>query len=871
MFDLERAVRNWKKDLARNPSLEDTYIAELEASLRDEVADRIRRGESPEEAFRQASAGMGEPKSIDAEFAKVRSPRRFGGTLFGNYVRVALRKMRRQKGYAFITISGLAVGLACCILMMLWVTDDMSFDRFHANRDSIFRVIKKTSNNGKTLLDARTPFPLGPAALAKVPEVKDYCRFQGYEGENLKRGGKTAVIGRNFGTADPSFFEIFSFPFIQGDPKTALADPRSIVLFESASRSIFGTEDPLGKVVTRTGGWGDYKITGVAKDIPGNSHIMIGSLVSILGDAPGHDVEANDWRPLFYYTYVRLQPGASPDSAAAKIAAVLNENVPKLKAEIILQPLKDVHLKSNFQWDLDNFAQGSRATLNIFTLAALGILFLAMINFMNLSTARSANRAKEVGLRKVSGAGRFEVMSQFLGESVVQAFLGLGLALMLVALALPLFNSLAGKAIAFARLFDPRLIIGIAFMTILTGLLSGSYPAFFLSAFRPAHVLKGGVVSGGRSQAGLRKALVVLQFSLTLFFVMGTAIVGRQLRFVRSTDLGMNTHGVISAARGAFIRDFEAFRNTVLANPDIVSVTQSDPPQKEQRGIPQVSWDGKGPGDESLFFPVTVDPDYLQTFGVGMVQGRFFSRKFPADTEESVVLNETAVRVMGIEPPLGKKLTIGRRAFTVIGVVKDFHQSSLHRPIEPMILRWPGDHYELSVRLGPRHPAEAVAFLEAAAKRFLRDPDLPVTLEFLDKRLDGFYATERKIEAVLGLFTGIALFTACLGLFGLASFLAEKRTKEIGIRRVLGARSAGLVWLQSREFAKWILVAGILAVPAAYLAGEQWLRAFAYHVHPGVGLFAGAVFATLAIALLAVGFQSVRAARANPIESLRYE
>ncbi len=869
MFDLDKAIRNWKKDLAKNPSLEDTYIAELEASLRDEVADRVKRGESPEEAFRQASAGMGQPKAIDAEFAKVRSPRRFGGMLFGNYVRVALRKMRRQKGYTFITISGLAVGLACCILMMLWVKDDMSFDRFHTNRDSIFRVIKKTSNNGKTLLDARTPFPLGPAALAKVPEVKDYCRFQGYETYNMKLGDKTAVLDNNFGTADPSFFEFFTFPFIQGDPKTALADPRSIVLFESAARKMFGTEEPMGKIVTRPGGWGDYRVAGIAKDVPKNSHIMIDSVISILGDAPGHDVQENDWKPLFYYTYVQLQPGASPNSAAAKIAAVLNENVPDLKAEIILQPLKDVHLKSNFQWDLDNYAQGSQSTLNIFSLAALGILLLAMVNFMNLSTARSANRAKEVGLRKVSGAGRFEVISQFLGESVVQAFLGLGLALTLVALALPLFNSLAGKAITFSRLLDPRLIIGIAAMTILTGLLSGSYPAFFLSAFRPAHVLKGGVVSGGRSQAGLRKVLVVLQFSLTLFFVMGTAIVGRQLRFVRSSDLGMDTHNVVSATRGAFLRDFQAYRNTVLANPNVLSVTQSDQPQKEQRGLPQVSWDGKGPGDESQFFPVSVDPDYLQTFRVGMAQGRFFSREFPSDTKESVVLNETAVRVMGIDQPLGKKVTIGRRAYTVIGVVKDFHQSSLHRPIEPMILTWSGGN--LCIRISPRNAAETVAFLESASKRFLLDPNLPVTLEFLDKQIDGFYSAERKIEAVLGLFTGIALFTACLGLFGLASFLAEKRTKEIGIRRVLGARSAGLVWLQSREFAKWILVAGILALPAAYFAGEQWLRAFAYHAHPGVGLFAGAVFATLAIALLAVGFQSVRAARANPIESLRYE
>ncbi len=879
MFDLETAIRQWKKALAANPGLEDGQRAELETCLRDEVADLVGRGMSAEEAFRGVTKEMGSPDKIGEEFFKVYAKRRTGSpswkragfapALFWNYVKVALRKIKRQKGYSVINIAGLAVGLACCALMMLWVRHEKSFDRFHANGDSIYRIIKETSNNGKTMLDARTPFPLGPEILGKVPEVRNICRFQGYEGRDLKYGDKIIFLTNNYGTADPSFFEMFSFPFVQGDAKTALIEDRSIVLTESAARKIFGDEPPMGKILTRPGGWGDFKVTGVMKDIPENSHIKIDSLVPIRFDAPGHDVGENDWEPLFYYTYVQLAPNSTAASAAPKIAAVLNENIPNLKGQILLQPLKDVHLKSNFQWDLDNDAQASQSTLNIFTLAAVGILLLAVINFMNLATARSANRAKEVGLRKVSGARRSEVLAQFLGESILLAFLGLILALILVYLGLPLFNTLAGKSIAFSWLFDPPLIIGIAGMTLMTGFLSGSYPAFFLSAFQPSRVLKGAVISGGRSQAAFRKILVVLQFALTLFFVMGTAIVGRQLKFVREKNLGIDIQNVVTLF--SVFQDYPAAKNAFLANPHILSVTRSDPPQKEQRGISGVTWEGKNTGDESQFFPVTVDADYLQTFRIGMAEGRFFSREIPTDAAEAVVLNQTAAGAMGMTSPLGKRVTIGTQAYSVIGVIKDFHQSSLHRPIEPMILRAPPFHWAICIRISPDNVRDTTAFIEATAKKFASSPDFTITCEFLDDRIEGFYVSERKIEAVLGLFTVIALFTACLGLLGLASFLAEKRTKEIGVRKVLGAPVSGLVLLQTREFTKWILASGMIAGPAAYFTGQQWLRRFAYHFHPGVGIFLSAVFATLLIALLAVGCQSVRAAQANPVESLRHE
>jgi len=785
-----------------------------------------------------------------------------------NYLKIAFRNMKRHKGYSLINVTGLAVGLACCAVMMLWIQYEKGFDRFHDNRDSIYRLIKVTRTNEKTTFDARTPYPLGEAILEKVPEVVNFVRYQGVFGHWEMTHGDKTFYNDNIGTADPSFFEMFTFPFIQGDPKTALSDRYSIVVTESMARKYFGTEDPMGKVMTMHQGRDVFTVTGVMKDVPKNSHLMFDCMIPSVNFWEWWEGAYSGWNMIMFYTYVQLAPNSIASQVGRKIAGVLHENVPNMRAEFLVQPLMDVHLKSNFEWDLDNYAQGSQSTLDIFTLAAIGILLLAMINFMNLSTARSAIRAREIGLRKVSGAQRINVMEQFLGESLLLAFLSLILALILIYAAIPAFNRLAIKQIAFTDIFTPPVILSFLGLTCLTGLLSGSYPAFFLSAFQPARVLKGGTTSGGRHQVVLRKSLVVLQFTLTLILVMGTAVVDRQLNFVQEKDLGIDTHNVVTF--NGFFDQFPSARNILLANPNVLSITCSDPPQLDQRGISDVTWEGKNPEDHVLFFPVRVDADYLQTFRIGMAQGRFFSRDFPSDPTESLVLNETAVRAMGLASPIGQRVTIGERTYTVIGVVRNFHQSSLHRPIEPMILRTSRLPIPTTcVRISPMNTTETMAFIEETMKQFM--PKSPFKYEYLDDRIDAFYSSERKVETILSLFTGIALFTACLGLFGLASFLAEKRTKEIGIRKVLGAGVWGLVLLQIREFSKWILLSGLAAGPAAYFAAGLWLRGFTYHIRPGVTIFLSAIFATWVIALLAVGFQSVRAARTNPVNSLKYE
>ena len=465
--------------------------------------------------------------------------------------------------------------------------------------------------------------------------------------------------------------------------------------------------------------------------------------------------------------------------------------------------------------------------------------------------------------------GGAEIIGQFLGESVVISFLALLLALGIVYFILPLFNNLAGKHIPFGNLFEPQLTLTLIAVTLITGVLSGSYPSFFLSSFQPARVLKGEIISGGQSQAVIRKTLVVVQFVLTLFLIIGSAIVNRQLKYIRGKDLGIDTRNILTTQ--VVFRDYQSAKSIFLNNPDIISMTMSDPPCIDQRGFSNVSWEGKDPGTEIQFFPVAVDPDYIKTFGVTMAEGRFFSDEFPTDRTEALVLNETAARAMDLISPVGKKITIGKQTYSVIGIIKDFHQTTLRKYIEPMILYCPRLNFSLCLRINPARTKETISFIEKTVNDYYPDPNRPFRYEMLDDRIDKFYTSEKKVETILKVFTVIALFTACLGLIGLASFMAEKRTREIGLRKIFGASVGGMVWLQSWEFSKWILISGVIAGPLAYWAAKDWLSSFAYHFNPGIGILLVTLSVTLLIAIVVVGYQSLKAAMANPVDSLRHE
>ena len=875
MFNLEKAIREWKTELAGKPALDDTYISELEAVLRDEIADRVRGGESEEAAFRASKAGMGEAGKIGSEFSKVRRPRGWGQRLGWHYVRISVRKIRRQKGYSAINIAGLAVGLACCILMMLWIRDERGFDRFHVDRDSIYRVITETKTDQGILLDARTATPLGPALKAALPEVAEYCRyFTNKMGYGLQLGSEI-VYGDAMGVADPSFFTLFSFPFVSGDPKTALTAARSIVITERLARKHFGAADPMGKSLVVGRLRHPYAVTGVIKDVPENSHLRFDCVIPIINIREYGGLDFEDWKSGAWFSlYVRLAPGTDPASTGPKMVQLLRDRAPAVAGSLRLQSLKDIHLKSNFAFDSDNTAPGSVSTLKTFSIAAAAVLLLACINFMNLATARSANRAKEVGLRKVTGARRSDLIRQFLGESLVLSFFSLVLAVALVELALPLFNTLSGKHLALGRLFGAGFFAAVVGLTALTGLLAGSYPALFLSAFQPAKVLKDKGLGGGRGPSVLRKCLIVAQFALTVFLLIGTLVMDKQLRFIRGKDLGFDTHQVLSTLAGP-----PSWKEALLANPDILNVSRSLLPGQEIRGNDRVSWEGKNPETAVTFLPGQVDEFFLDTFRLAMASGRFFDRNRPSDPASAVVINETAARAMGPDSPLGKTLTFeavlghaGRQTLSliVIGVVKDFHQTSLHGAIQPMLfMHNRGEGIRANVRIAAARVDETLKFLEKTWKTFM--PDLPFTFEFLDDKIDGLYKSERKVRSILGLFAVLAVFTAGLGLFGLASFIAERKTKEIGIRKVLGASIRSLILMQTREFAVWVLLANLVAWPAAYFAVGRWLQGFAYHVRPGVAPAVVAAVFSLAVALLAVGYKAFRSSLANPVDSLKYE
>jgi len=880
-FNLEHAIAEWKKTLRGSPAFEDGQVAELEACLRDECQELVRQGTDPEEAFRKSVRAMGSAAEAGVEFYKAKrsrrsarppwQPPRFVPALAWSYGLIALRKVRRQRTYSFINIAGLALGLACSTLMMLWVRDELSFDRFHANRDSLYRLITETKTENAVSLDARTPTPIGPALKSDLPEVADYCRYQGIEGYGIWSGDKL-IYGDMVGIADPSFFGMFSFPLLKGDPKTALAGPRSIVVTESLARKYFGGDDPMGKVLLMTTMRDAYTVTGVIRDVPRHSHLHFDCMIPAVNMSRYHHVNFDNWKSMFFYVYVRLAPDASPPDVAAKMSALLRARAAAPGASLVLQPLKEVHLRSDFAFDLDNYAQGNASTLSLFSIAAAVILLLACINFMNLATARSANRAKEVGLRKVSGARRSDIVRQFLGESVVLSFLGLVLALLLLWMALPLFNGLAGKQLVFVRLFDPGLLGAVLGVTLLAGLLAGSYPALYLAGFEPARVLKGTFLGGERGQAVLRRGLVVLQFALTVFFIIGTIVVDKQLRFARTMDLGIDTHHVLTIEAPR-----RGMKEAMLANPSVLSTSGAIPPGEEIREITTVSWEGKDRETVIPFMPVEVDEDYLDTFRLRMAEGRFFSKDIASDRADSVVVNETAARAMGPGSPVGKRLSysalnnqggVEERTLTVIGVMKDFHQTSLRQAVEPMLFKNEGYHL-LNLRISSSNIGETLAFVEKTWRSFMGD--FQFSYNFLDDKIDGFYGSERKVRAILSLFTILALFTACMGLSGLAAFIAEKKTKEIGIRKVLGASARGLVLIQSREFLAWVLLANVLAWPAVYFAAGRWLQGFAYRVQPGITPALVAAVFSLTIAFLSVAYKAIQAARANPVDSLRYE
>ena len=786
--------------------------------------------------------------------------------MFKSYLKTAFRSFRRQKAYSFINMFGLSVGLACSFLIVLWVQDEVSYDRFHEEGDQLYWMMRHYHSDDQIYTWRAIPMPLAQVLEDDYPEITHAVLMTWQEEILLTAGEQT--FRENGRHAGPAFFEVFSFPLLQGDPATALDDPNTIVISESLAKKYFGPDghaEALGQTI-RIDNRLDATVTGVFEDIPHTSTLQVDFVIPV-----EEYIQRNSWTSHWgnngLRMIVRLEENADAAQISAKVENVIRDHHESSDSYLFLHPYTDTHLHSDFE---DGQLVGGRIEyVRMFGIVALFILLIASINFMNLSTARSARRAREIGVRKAVGATRRTLVGQFIGESVLTALLALALALALVLAALPAFNALTNKHIAIDFL-DPASWLTFVGLAVLTGLLAGSYPAFYLSSFNVIGVLRG-AVARRRGAIGVRKGLVIFQFAMSMLLIIGTLTVYTQIDYIRSTNLGMDRENlVILGLEGSIEEQYDAFKQELLTKPGIASVTTSSQnPLAVGNSTSDPTWDGKDPESEILFHIINTQYDFFKTMKMELADGRVFSPAFATDSV-NYVINEQAARAMGMDQPVGQRLTFWDQEGEIIGVVKDFHMNSFYQPIEPTIIRFdPQSTWMLFVRTQAGKTQEALASLETLYTTF--NPDYPFDYSFLDENFEQTYRSEIVIGTLSNFFALLAVFIACLGLFGLASFTAEQRTKEIGIRKVLGASVSSLVALLSREFIKLVAAAFLLSIPVAYFVMNRWLSNFAYRIDLSWGIFLIAGLAAVVIAWLTVSYQSIKAALANPVTALRTE
>ncbi len=806
--------------------------------------------------------------------------------MFKNYLKIALRTLWRGKIYTALNVFGLAMGLACFGLIAAWCLNELSFDRFNEKHERIFRIAGNVKTDAETFDQAVTAPPMAEVLKQDYPEVENAVRFD--MNGCIVRYREKQFLEDGVLLTDQSFFDMFDYRLSAGDLNTALREPYSLVLTKSIAEKYFGAENPIGKIMTLflldpQGNGAPYKITGVMPDPPRNAHFtfnMLGSFNTF--ETANPDARTSEWRYFWngFYTYVLLKEGSTPQTFALKLPdyaeRYLGEKMREMKMfyTFSLQPLADIHLQSHLRYEIQ--ATGSLNTVYIFATIGIFILLIACINYVNLATARSLSRAREVGVKKVLGAAKMQLIRQFLMESTTVAAIAFGLALLLMELAQPFFFELTGNRIA--ALFSNELIQLLLGTTLLVGLLSGIYPAFFISTFQPSTVLKGAFKSSA-SGIFLRKGLVVLQFAIAIVLLVGIVVVQSQMDFIRNKDLGFNKEELLVLEVNGFseVREgIQPFRDELRANPAIRGVATSRGLIVNGLGNSLIETiDANGKPVSTSIYQHQIDYDYLNVYEMRLVAGRNFSSRAASDTVGGVyIVNEATVRALGWGDPqnaLGKPFRADGTTGTVIGVVKDFHFTSLQERIEPVALSptRPNRFSRIAVRLNTAQLTETIAFIEQAWQKHF--PQALLQYSFFDERLDEQYQTEKLFGKVFSIFVIISLLVACLGLFGLAAFAVEQRTKEIGIRKVLGASMAHVISLLSKDFVRLVLLANLIAWPVGYFAMSRWLQNFAYRIDIGWWIFALAGGMALLIALLTVSLQAIRAALANPVEALRYE
>lgn len=807
--------------------------------------------------------------------------------MFKNFFKIAFRNLWKNKGFSIINIIGLATGLATCLLILLYVLDELSYDKYNKNADRTYRIEDEIKFGENHFDLAVAPAQMGPAVMKELPAVEQYTRLRWYGSFSVKKGSENLKEDR-VGFADSSLFDVFTLPMLSGDPKTALRDPHSLVITETIAKKYFNRTDVVGQnlLINDTG---NYKITGVIKDIPQQSHFRFDFFLSLSEDAASRN---DNWLSNNYSTYVVLKKNTDP--------ALFEKEVNKLQARYVgpilkqtvnlsfeqfvrngdfirasLVPLTKIHLHSNKTGELSG--NGNIQFVYIFSAIALFILLIACVNFMNLSTARSANRAKEVGVRKVLGSLRKYLIGQFLTESVLVSFIALIVALIVAWLLLPYFNQLAGKSITVHSLFSSSMLLTFFGLMLAVGLLAGSYPAFFLSSFQPIVVLKG-KLSSGLKRSWLRNALVVFQFFISISLIIGTIVIYNQLNYIRNKDIGFNRNQVLVINSTSILGEHaKTFRDELLQINGVKNATMSSylpvnynrdndafftsPSLDPKSGISMQDW--------------TVDENYLSTLDIQLLQGRNFSEQFGTDST-AMIVNESAARFLGGKDLINKKIyrltniqSKNTIEYHIIGIVKDFNFSSLRDVVTPLCLLLQKDNGTISVRVSTANIPSIIGQIKA--KWQLMSKDHPFDYQFMDEQFNNLYTAEQRTGNIFIVFAVLAILIACLGLFGLVTYAAEQRTKEIGIRKVLGASIPGIVTMIAKDFLKLVFIASVIAFPIAWWVMHKWLQDFAYRVRISWWVFVLAGLTAVVIALITVSFQAIKAAVTNPVKSLRTE
>jgi len=801
-----------------------------------------------------------------------------------NYLKIAYRNIQKNKVYSAINIIGLAVGIACCIAILLYVRNELSFDKFNTNAAQIYRIGVLGRIGNTEFKNPKSPAPMGQALLRDFPDVLSYTRIRS-TGFPVLRYKEKAFSEERFFEVDSTFFNVFTVKFLEGDPKTALTQPFHVVITESMAKKYFGNENPMGKILNADHRV-DWIVSGLIQDVPAISHFHYDFLGSLTSNA---DSRNTFWLSGNYYTYILLRKGTNPAIFQTKlndyalkyigpqIISITGSSLEELKKrgnnyEYFIQPLLSIHLHSHLDYELE--PNSDISYIYIFSIIAAAILLIACINFVNLETARSEKRAKEVGIRKTLGSHKPQLIAQFIAEAVLMSVLSILLAIVLVEIFLPLFNDISGKHMilgVFENLYTLPVILCFA---VVVGILAGSYPAFYLSSFQPVQVLKSELRRNRKSV--LRSSLVIFQFAVSIALIIGTFIINNQLEYIQTKNLGFNKEQVVIIKKADDIgSSINSFKKELLSNPDVLEVSNSSAIPSDQDG------DSSGkikdvPGNQLQDMRImTCDNSFANTYKLKLSQGRFFSKEHPSDTA-AVVVNEAAVKAFGVKNIVGKYIVfpgdVQTFTYEIIGVVKNFNFESLHQEIRPLVIRlYQEQNFGkfVSVRIASKNYPNTISFLENTWKKYAGNEAFEFS--FLDNSLQQLYQADIRTSKIATIFSILAIFIACLGLLGLAAFITEQRTKEIGIRKALGASVPEIIILLSKEFVKWVLIANIIAWPAAYFIMNNWLKNFAYRTDINWLIFLLAGIMALIIALATVSTHAIKAATANPVKSLRYE